>query len=138
MQHTGIIKSIKGNIVEVEFQEAPSIFDIVILESDPTIQMEVYSSSTASRFFCLSLSSTKKLKRGYKVVNTQTSLKIPVGNETLGRVMDIFGNPQDNKGPISTKNQQEIQNYSNDYSELLVPSTILETGIKAIDFFSPL
>src|SRR3990167_166568 len=103
MENKGKVISVKGHIIEVEFEaNPPSIHNVVYLEKDPDVKMEVYDSSSSSTFYCISLSSTKKLFRGSVVINSGEPIKIPVGNEVLGRVIDIFSQPQDGKGKLNT------------------------------------
>src|SRR5690348_15988622 len=98
----GKIIGIKGEIAEVEFRdEMPQIHDVVVLENNPEIKMEVFTSASVSSFFCLILSPIATLSRGAIVFNTRQSLTLPMGPEVLGRVMDIFGNSQDGKGAIN-------------------------------------
>ncbi|MEK7533916.1 MAG: F0F1 ATP synthase subunit beta [Patescibacteria group bacterium] len=135
----GKIVSIQGQVVEVEFRhEQPNIHDILILENDPLIKLEVSISSAYSSFYCLSLGTTEKLFRGMKVINTEKPILIPVGSGVLGRVIDIFGNPLDGKGAIKAQSQMAIYRKSLSFGEVLQHKEILETGIKAIDLFSPI
>lgn len=139
MENQGKIVSIKGQIIEVAFPSAkPRVHDILVAESDPTVKMEVYMSATNNTFFCLPLSPVQKLHRGAVVLNTQEPIKIPVGKEVLGRVIDIFGEPQDGKGPLSATTKNPIYAEEPSFAHIATPKEILPTGIKAIDFFSPL
>lgn len=135
----GTVKTVKGNIVEVEFlDERPQIHDILILQEDPTIILEVYTSAGETSFYCFALANHEKIYRGATVINTHKSIEIPVGSEVLGRVMNLFGDPVDEKGPIKTKEKKSIYNHYINFDELAVKKEIIETGIKAIDFFSPI
>ena len=139
MENKGKIISVKGHIIEVEFESnPPSMHDVVFLEKDPNVKMEVYDSSSSSTFYCISLSSTKKLHRGAAVINSGEPIKIPVGNEVLGRVIDIFARPQDGKGDLVGLDIRPIFAEDVNYESVLVPHEVLETGIKAIDFFAPI
>ncbi len=139
MDNKGRIISVKGHIIEVAFEtNSPVIRDILVLEKDPNVKMEVYSSTQSSTFYCISLSTTRKLHRGAVVINTREPIKIPVGAEILGRVIDIFGVPQDGKGPINVSEARSIFSIGVKYEEIVVPNKLLETGIKAIDFFAPI
>src|SRR5436190_8369967 len=135
----GTIKSIKGQIIEVEFlADKPHIHDLLILESDDNVKMEVYSSSGANSFFCLALTSVTNMHRGATVLNTLQSLTIPVGKEILGRIINIFGKPQDGKGDIAVHDTKVIYNKDSNFEKIIRPKEILPTGIKAVDFFSPI
>lgn len=136
---TGKIISVKGQIVEVEFiDEKPQIYDVLTFKEDPSIRLEVYTSASPTSFYCLALTKTSKLHYGSKVINTEQPIKIPVGKEMLGRVINTFGEPQDELGEISTKDQNPIIAQDIKFSEVFVPREILETGIKVIDFFTPI
>lgn len=135
----GKILAILGQVVEVEFIDTvPHLHDVLYLESDPSIKFEVFNTSSESAFYCLLLSSNAKLKRGQTVVNTGESIKVPVGSEVLGRIMNVFGDAQDGGEEIKTARQQPSMQRSIPYDSIMVPSQVLETGIKALDFFSPL
>lgn len=139
MKDTGSVIRINGNIVEVRFyKNPPDIHDILVLEEDPSIQMEVYSSSSGSTFFCFLLSSGNKLRKGAPVINTEKPLTIPVGNAILGRVIDIFGKAQDGKTEIQTKERAALFGKEQAIENVVVPHEVLKTGIKAIDFFAPI
>jgi F-type H+-transporting ATPase subunit beta len=100
--------------------------------------MEVYTSASPNSFFCLALTSVSKLHHGSVVVNTGQPIKIPVGKELLGRVIDTLGEPQDGLGEIKTKEEKPIIARDISFSSVHIPNEILETGIKAIDFFTPI
>lgn len=138
-RYSGLIKGVRGHIVEVEFpQEKPSIRDIVVLESDQSVRMEVYMSSGAGTYFCLLLSAGSNISKNAKVINTRRPIQIPVGNEVLGRVIDIFGTPRDGAGEIKTKTQRSIYQKPPAYQDISTRQDILEIGIKPIDLFSPI
>ncbi len=135
----GRVKSINGQIIQVEFiDDHPKIHDILILEKHEEVKMEVFSSSEANTFFCLALTPTSLLYRGAPVQNTMKSLEIPVGKEILGRIINIFGEPQDGKPPFQTTEKKMIYERIDNYEKITKSKEILQTGIKAIDFFSPI
>lgn len=136
---SGKVKSVVGHIVEVSFvTDHPSLYDILILENDPTVKMQVYSSKDETTYYCFLLTQAKHLYRNSKVINTNRPIYIRVGDGVLGRVMDVFGNPIDGKGEIDSFDERSIYQKALDYSNISTRQEILETGIKAIDFFSPL
>jgi F-type H+/Na+-transporting ATPase subunit beta len=136
---TGKVISIKGQIIETEFrEEKPRIHDVLIFEEDPSVKMEVYSSASANSFYCLSLTNITKLHYGSVVVSTEQPIKIPVGAEMLGRVIDTLGVPQDGLGKITAKESKPIISKDISFADIDINRQILETGIKAIDFFAPL
>jgi F-type H+/Na+-transporting ATPase subunit beta len=140
MDSQGKIVAIDGQVVTVEFppDSPPEARDILVLKDDPTNRMEVIISSTDSTFFCLAFSPTDKLYRGAVVVNTKTPIQIPVGQEVLGRIVNIFGEPIDDKGPINAKQKMPIYSDKSNFGEIVAHHELLETGIKALDFFSPI
>ncbi|OGH10610.1 MAG: F0F1 ATP synthase subunit beta [Candidatus Levybacteria bacterium RIFCSPHIGHO2_01_FULL_36_15] len=139
MENKGKIISVKGQIIEVEFEEGvPSLHDILVLKEDENVRMEVYASLSSSIFYCLSLSQNKSLYRGASVINTKKPITIPVGASVLGRAMNLFGDSQDNKGSIQVSEMREIFGPDLPFDEVQTIDEILETGIKAIDFFSPI
>lgn len=138
-KRSGKIIGIQGQIIEVEFaRDKPNIHDILVTESHPGAKMEVFTSAGTASFFCLSLSSTDFLYRGLRVVNTEKPILIPVGTHVLGRVIDIFGSPLDGLGEIKKDDERPIYGRSPQFSEIFKHTEILETGIKAIDLFSPI
>lgn len=135
----GKITSIKGQIIEVEFlEDKPRVYDVLISKDHPEIKMEVYASALDNSFYCLALTSTSKLHYGSIVISTEQPIQVPVGKELLGRVIDPLGEPQDGLGPIKTKDSNSIIAEDIKFSDVSVARKILETGIKAVDFFSPM
>ncbi len=140
MENKGTIITVLGQIAEVEFtQTPPSIHDVLIIEEMPSMQLEVWESAKSSTtFYCIVLSPENKLKRGMRVINTGASITIPTGDQVLGRVLDIFGNPQDGKQKFDKSVSDPIFSKELPFDDVVPPTQILETGIKAIDFFAPL
>lgn len=136
----GKVVAILGQIVEVEFSPGknPKIHDVLALVDDPKVIMEVYTSAESSSYYCLLLSTSKKLSRGKAIVNTNSPIKIPVGDAILGRAIDIFGKAFDGGEEIRATEVVPIFNEGVDFDKVLTPTEILETGIKAIDFFCPI
>lgn len=135
----GKVVSVKGQIIEVEFQdEMPKIYDVLVYKEDPSVKMEVYTSATPNSFYCLALTNVTKLHHGSIVHSTGEPIKIPVGPEMLGRVVDTLGDPQDGLGEINAKEYRPIIAKSASFSNVIIPKEILETGIKAVDFFTPI
>jgi F-type H+/Na+-transporting ATPase subunit beta len=140
MENAGTIKQIKGQVAEVEFlMEKPQVHDLLVLEEDPSVQLEVYSSSSANSFYAIVFTQVEKLYRGAKIINTKEPIKIPAGRNVLGRVMDLFGKPLDGKGEIKVQDKKPIYNKDvSGYDRILISKEVIQTGIKAIDFFSPI
>ncbi|MBI2338371.1 hypothetical protein HYU95_04270 [Candidatus Daviesbacteria bacterium] len=135
----GIIRAINGQIAEVEIegQNYPSLAEILISPEDPGVILEVYFQSS-SILFCQILSNPDKMYRGMKITGTGSDLKIPVGETVLGRVIDLFGKPQDNQGNITTPYKSTIYSKAPPLTTIKRDYTILESGIKAIDFLAPI
>src|SRR6185436_6176200 len=105
------------------------IHDILILQEDNNIILEVYTSAGETSFYCFALANPEKISRGAIVINTHKSIEIPVGKEVLGRVMNLFGDPVDDKGPITTKEKKSIYNHYINFDNLAVKKEVIETGI---------
>src|SRR5258708_718961 len=136
---SGKVVAIKGQVVEVSFTgDMPTVHDVLVLENNPLVKMEVYTSSSPNSYYCLLLTDSPGIARGNGVINTLKPVTIPVGPSVLGRVIDLFGNPRD-KGPqIQTKDMWPIYREAPQYSEISMPKEILFTGIKGIDLFCPI
>jgi F-type H+/Na+-transporting ATPase subunit beta len=141
MKATGAIISIRGQVAEVEFTdgERPTIHDILIVADQPDIKLEVVSSSSATTFYCLILTHVPKIPRGTPVINTREPLMIPVGEDVLGRAFDIFAKDHDKEGEVESHEKRPLFNtvqYNLKSTEK--SRSVIETGIKAVDFFSPI
>lgn len=136
----GKIIGVKDYIVEVEYSDVykPNLGDILALEGNDSIRMQVFRSSGNSSFYCLSLSSIDFYYRGARVVNTNTSLKIPVGDGILGRIIDLFGNTRDGLGELKVNDFRSISQDAPSYSDISPKQELLETGIKVVDLFAPI
>ena len=135
----GIITSVNGQIarVEIEGDSFPSMLEILYCPDDPQVVLEVFSQSKLA-IFCQILSSPDRLYRGMHVLGTGSDLKVPVGKDVLGRVIDLFGAPKDNGGQIPSNNKTSIYSKAPTLSIVQSSYQILETGIKAIDFLTPI
>ena len=136
---SGYVISIKEEIIEVEFyKNPPFIGEILTLEENPDTWLEVHSVSSKKTFLCLVLKQPEKLFRHARVKRTEKTLEIPVGKELLGRLIDVFGNPRDGLSPIKTEEKRSIYQPTSSYQEVRTEKKLIETGIKVIDFFTPL
>ncbi len=136
--YIGKIKSISGQVIRitVDNDQLPELSEVLTSVDDPTVRMEVFAYSD-SDILCLLLTEQSKIYRNMSIINTKNTLLIPVGSAVLGRVMNVFGDPQDGKGPITAQTRLPIYSKSPTLSTLKNSTTILETGIKVIDFLSP-
>lgn len=140
MSSFGKIKQIVGSVVDVEFEgeNLPDIHNALIVEhKDKKITLEVQSFLGDNIVRCLALSSVDGLYRGQTVIDTGSLIKVPVGYETLGRMLNYLGEPIDGKGPIDSKMYLPIRNQSPKISEVKPVTEIFETGIKVIDLLCP-
>ncbi len=137
-ESTGVITGVLGDVVEVMFgADKPSRHELLTLAEDNTVKLEVYGSTPADRITCLSYTDPTKLYRGAKVVRQFETITVPVGSALLGRIIDVFGNPHDGKGPIKVKKTKSIYQNPPNFQSIVENREILETGIKVIDFFTP-
>ena len=139
-EQLGKVKSLKGYIVEAEFMGnlKPNINDILVLEKDTSVKMQVYKSSGLTTFYCISLTHISGVGRGLNVINTQQPLTVPIGEQMLGRVIDLFGTAKDSKPAINTNESTSIYQNPPPYTQVQSNTDLLETGIKVVDLFSPL
>ncbi len=136
---TGTIISVKDQVLEIEFlDEKPTVQNVLRLEGDPQSMIIVYASASDRTFYCIALRVSGRLQRGMKVVDSGSSLNVPVGTELLGRVMNVFGEPLDEETPIKTTEQRPIIAPRSSFAQVVTPTKILETGIKIVDFFTPI
>ncbi|NKI36221.1 F0F1 ATP synthase subunit beta [Wenzhouxiangella sp. XN79A] len=134
----GKIVQIIGAVVDVEFprDEVPHVYDALIVEQDE-IMLEVQQQLGDGVVRSIALGSTDGLKRGVAVKNTGEPISVPVGKETLGRIMDVMGNPIDEAGPIGEQERMPIHRKAPSFEEQASSNELLETGIKVIDLVCP-
>lgn len=139
VQAMGVIKSVRGQVVEVMFlDEKPEIYEMLQLDGQEEACMIVYTSAeNYDSVYCLMLKSVNTLSRGMQVKATGKTLMFPVGDRILGRVLNVFGQPVDNQGELQQGDMDPIFKHSLP-AKPLNPSILMETGIKLIDFFTPL
>lgn len=137
----GRVRGLVGQIVEIECEGAyrPQLRELLLAENNPEIRLEAYSYGDERTLFCLLLTSVDVIPRNTRVVSTGREITIPVGSDVLGRVVDVYGEPIDGRGPISSSAERSIYARKNiRASKVMRPSEVLETGIKTLDFFAPL
>ncbi len=138
IHHTGRIVAMTGSVVDVHFPiDLPKINNALVVQTDRKLVLEAYEHLTNHTVRCLSMQPTSGLQLGLAVVDTGDVLNIPVGQALLGRIVNVFGEPIDQRGPIMTNEYAPIHIKSPAFSEVKPASEIIETGIKAIDFFTP-
>jgi F-type H+/Na+-transporting ATPase subunit beta len=134
----GTIVQVIGAVVDVEFPRGsvPKIYDALKI-GGTAITLEVQQQLGDGVVRTIALGSTDGLKRGLKVDNTGDGIKVPVGTATLGRIMDVLGNPIDERGPVESKDHWVIHRDAPSYDEQASGNELLETGIKVIDLMCP-
>jgi len=138
VQAQGKIVQCIGAVVDVEFprNEMPRVYDALKLEGSP-LTLEVQQQLGDGIVRTIALGSSEGLRRGLMVTNTGAAITVPVGKATLGRIMDVLGNPIDERGPVDHSQTMPIHRKAPAYDELSPSQELLETGIKVIDLICP-
>jgi len=138
MNTNGKIVQVIGAVIDVEFPRTsiPNIYDALRVE-DFNLILEVQQQLGDGVVRAIAMGSSEGLRRGLSVVNTNFPIKVPVGKETLGRIMDVLGNPIDECGPVNAKEYMSIHRKAPTFEELSGGNELLETGIKVIDLICP-
>ena len=137
--HLGKISSVIGAVVDVEFPlgASPKIFDALVVEKNELV-LEVQQQLGSNTVRTLAMGSSDGLKRGDSVKSTGHPIRTPVGKATLGRIMNVLGQPIDNQGPIKAKQHEPIHKSPPLFTELNPSTDVLATGIKVIDLMCPI
>jgi F-type H+-transporting ATPase subunit beta len=135
---SGRIVQIIGAVIDVEFprDQVPNVYDALVVD-DKGLTLEVQQQLGDGVVRAIAMGSSEGISRGLGVNNTAAPISVPVGIETLGRIMDVLGNPIDEKGPIGEKERMAIHRKPPAYDELAASDDLLETGIKVIDLVCP-
>jgi len=135
---SGRIVQIIGAVIDVEFprDSVPKVYDALVV-ADKGLTLEVQQQLGDGVVRAIAMGSSEGLSRGLNVDNTKSPISVPVGVETLGRIMDVLGNPIDECGPIGEKARSVIHRKAPAYDELAASNDLLETGIKVIDLVCP-
>ncbi|MEE8156796.1 MAG: F0F1 ATP synthase subunit beta [Gammaproteobacteria bacterium] len=135
---SGKIAQIIGAVVDVEFPRGsiPKIYDALVLE-DEDLTLEVQQQIGDGIVRTIAMGSSEGLRRGMSVNNTGGPISVPVGEATLGRIMDVLGRPIDEQGDIATKERWPIHRKAPTFEEQAGAQELLETGIKVIDLLAP-
>ena len=134
----GKITQVIGAVIDVEFSkdELPKVYDALFVEENDLV-LEVQQQLGDGVVRTIAMGTTEGLKRGTAAKNTGAPVSVPVGEETLGRIMNVLGEPIDGKGPVGEKEKMPIHRAAPTYEEQAESSEILETGIKVIDLICP-
>ncbi len=136
---TGNVVEIIGAVIDVEFPRdaIPKIYDALKLD-ETGLTMEVQGQLGDGVVRAIAMGATEGLRRGMEVKNTGEAIRVPVGQKTLGRIMDVLGNPIDNQGEIGHEKTMPIHRKPPKFEEQSSATEILETGIKVIDLVMPI
>ncbi len=135
---SGTVVEVIGAVVDVEFPRnaVPKTYDaLTIADSDITLEVQGQLGDGIVR--SIAMGSSEGLRRGLNVENTGAPISVPVGEATLGRIMDVLGRPIDEQGPIGTDERMAIHRSPPSYAEQAGSTELLETGIKVIDLLCP-
>ena len=135
---SGRIVQIIGAVIDVEFprDSVPKVYDALrVTEKDLTLEVQQQLGDGVVR--TIAMGSSEGLSRGLAVENSHAPISVPVGMETLRRIMDVLGNPVDEAGPLGEQARMPIHRKAPAYDELAASSELLETGIKVIDLVCP-
>ena len=138
----GIIVQVIGAVVDVQFPQdsVPKVYDALKIVSEGQTQglvLEVQQQTGGGVVRCIAMGTSDGLRRGAEVVNTGEAIKVPVGKATLGRIMNVLGEPVDEQGPIGEDDNWVIHREAPSYEEQSNTTELLETGIKVIDLICP-
>ncbi|MEM6774062.1 MAG: F0F1 ATP synthase subunit beta [Pseudomonadota bacterium] len=135
---SGRVVQIIGAVIDVEFprDSVPQVYDALkVADKDLTLEVQQQLGDGVVR--AIAMGSSEGVSRGLGVENTGAPIAVPVGAETLGRIMDVLGNPIDERGPIGEQERASIHREAPTYEELAASEELLETGIKVIDLVCP-
>ncbi|CAK1695989.1 ATP synthase F1 subcomplex beta subunit [Vibrio crassostreae] len=137
----GKIVKVIGAVVDVEFSggNSPRVYDALKVTSDEasSLVLEVQQQLGSNIVRCIAMGTSDGLRRGLTVENTGSPITVPVGEETLGRIMNVLGQPIDECGEIGQKENYEIHREAPSYEEQANSTELLETGVKVIDLICP-
>ena len=139
-ESTGRVKQIQGSVVDVYFEQGntPSIYEALeINKNGKKIVLEVQKLLDGGTVQCVAMESTDGLQRGIEVSRTKAPIRVPVGVATLGRVLNVLGEPVDNMGPLQTNIYYPIHREAPSFDEQSTKVEVFETGLKVIDLIAP-
>merc|ERR1712140_60221 len=137
--NAGQIVAVIGAVVDVQFEDGlPEILNALDVEGrNPRLVLEVAQHLGENTVRTIAMDGTEGLVRGHKGVDTGFPIRIPVGEETLGRIINVIGDPIDERGPADTDKRQAIHAEAPEFEEMSVEQEILVTGIKVVDLLAP-
>ncbi len=137
--NVGTISQVMGAVVDVRFEgDLPAILNALETQNDgKRLIFEVAQHLGENVVRTIAMDSTEGLQRGQEVTDTGDAIQVPVGPETLGRIMNVVGEPIDERGPIKTKTTAPIHASAPDFADQATDTEILTTGIKVVDLVCP-
>jgi len=137
----GTITQVTGAVVDVRFEseeDLPAILNALTTKNDDkTLVLEVEQHLGENTVRCIAMDSTDGLTRGQEVLDTGAPIEVPVGPETLGRIINVVGEPVDERGPVKAKMKLPIHRPAPAFTDQATETEVLETGIKVIDLIEP-
>ena len=135
----GKLTQVIGAVVDVQFEDhLPEILNALETDNNGNrLVLEVAQHLGENTVRAIAMDSTEGLVRGQSVTDTDGPISIPVGNATLGRIMNVVGEPVDEKGPVNAEEKRSIHQDAPEFAEQSTTSEVLETGIKVIDLLAP-
>ena len=135
---SGKVVSVIGAVIDVEFprEEVPQVYDALKIDQSGTT-LEVQQQLGDGVVRTIAMGASEGIARGIPVSNTKAPISVPVGDSTLGRIMDVLGNPIDEKGPINETERMPIHRDPPSFEEQAGGRDLLETGVKVIDLICP-
>jgi len=135
---SGQIVEIIGAVVDVEFarEDVPNVYDALVVD-DKNLTLEVQQQLGGGIARTIAMGASDGLQRGLSVSNTKSPISVPVGPKTLGRVMNVLGDPVDNAGEIGAESSMPIHRTPPNFEQQAGGNELLETGIKVIDLLCP-
>src|SRR5919199_2321805 len=137
--NVGRISQVLGAVVDVQFPgELPNILNALHTKNgENTLVLEVAQHLGERTVRCIAMDTTDGLVRGQEVVDTGAGISVPVGNGTLGRIVNVIGEPIDERGPVPHEKTYTIHREAPSFEEQATAAEILVTGIKVIDLLAP-
>jgi len=137
--NSGSVVSVRGTVVDVRFpQRMPAVYNQLRVGEDGGVLVEVIAHLSSDTVRCIALTPTRGLCRGAPAADTGGPITVPVGDELLGRLFNVFGEPIDRKGDVEVRERRSIHQKPVPLSKQSTVAEVFETGIKAIDVLSPL
>jgi F-type H+-transporting ATPase subunit beta len=134
----GNIVQVIGAVVDVEFphDSVPKVYNALEVQGEELV-LEVQQQIGGGVVRCICMGASEGIRRGLEVVDTGDAIKVPVGEATLGRIMNVLGHTIDHKGEIATEERYKIHRAAPSYEEQATSNELLETGVKVIDLICP-